>query len=103
MLHLFRSGVKVDTIKAARAAAAATAPPPPPPQPAPPPPPAAPTAQSPPAGNKPLPADLTLLSDELGVSSAPNLMMRDVLKLADVLNTSGDIARVDGALRRLKV
>jgi chemotaxis protein histidine kinase CheA len=91
---------KLDAIKAA--AAAAAAPPPPPPQPAPPPPPAAPTAQSPPAW-KPLPADLTQLSDELGVSSAPNLLIGDVLKLTKVLDTCGDIARVDGALRRLQV
>ena len=91
---------KLDAIKAT--AAAATAPPPPPQQPAPPPPPAAPTAESPPSW-QPLPAGLIPLSDELGVSSAPNLMMGGVLKLAKVLDTSGDIARVDGALRRLKV
>ena len=90
---------KLDATKAA--AAAATAPPPPPQQPAPPPPPAAPTAESPPSW-QPLPADLIPLSDKLGVSSARNLGGGDVFKLAKVLDT-GDIALVDGALRRLKV
>ena len=51
----------------------------------------------------PLPTDLTLLSDALGVSSAPNLGAGDVLRLAKVLDTCGDMALVDGALRRLQV
>ena len=92
---------KLDATKAAAAAAAAAASPPPPPQPAAAPPPAAPTAESPPAW-KPLPDDLTPLSDALGVSSAPNLGVGDVIKLAAVLEACGDIARVDGALRRLQ-
>ena len=92
---------KLDATKAAAAAAAAAASPPPPPQPAAAPPPAAPTAESPPAW-KPLPDDLTPLSDALGVSSAPILGVRDVIKLAAVLEACGDIARVDGALRRLQ-
>ena len=92
---------KLDATKAAAAAAAAAASPPPPPQPAAAPPPAAPTAESPPAW-KPLPDDLTPLSDALGVSSAPILGVWDVIKLAAVLEACGDIARVDGALRRLQ-
>ena len=92
---------ELDAISSAAAAAAAAVPPPPPPPP-PAQPPAAPPAKSAPA-LKPLPTDLTPLSDALGVSSAPNLGAGDVLRLAKVLDTCGDMVLVDGALRRLQV
>ena len=92
---------ELDAISSAAAAAAAAVPPPPPPPP-PAQPPAAPPAKSAPA-LKPLPTDLTPLSNALGVSSAPNLGAGDILRLAKVLDTCGDMVLVDGALRRLQV
>jgi len=91
---------------AANAAAAAEPPLPPSPSPSPqeaPSPAAEPKSDTAaPIAFEPLPTEIIPLSDALKVSSAPNLNAADVLKLVKLID-AGDMAHVDGALRRLQV
>ena len=94
------------TLDAANAAAAAEPPLPPSPSPSPqeaPSPAAKPKSDTAaPIAFEPLPTEIIPLSDALKVSSAPNLNAADVLKLVKLID-AGDMAHLDGALRRLQV
>ncbi len=94
-------------LDAANAAAAAAEPPlPPSPSPSPqeaPSPAAEPKSDTAaPIAFEPLPTEIIPLSDALKVSSAPNLNAADMLKLVELID-AGDMAHLDGALRRLQV
>ena len=94
------------TLDAANAAAAAEPPLPPSPSPSPqeaPSPAAEPKSDAAaPIACEPLPTEIIALSDALKVSSAPNLNAADVLKIVKLID-AGDMAHLDGALRRLQV